>query len=137
MATEILVPTDGSERAESVTNRALELAERMDATVHALYVVDTQRYSEPALSSVEMVIDQFEDEGKQYLQSLVEDGDSRGIQVEGHFRRGDPTSEIVDVATELGVDMVLPCLEDVSPKQLRRHGLDSEKIGATKRPLTA
>ncbi|WP_158854627.1 universal stress protein [Halorhabdus sp. CUG00001] len=137
MTTEILVATDGSERAEPVTTRALELAARIEATVHVLYVVDTRRYGEPALSSVEIVIDQCEDEGKQHVQTLIEDGKRRGIDVEGHCRRGDPTDEIVAMAAEVDVDLVVPCLEDVTPTHLRRHGLDREKIGATQRTLSA
>ncbi|MFL9709025.1 universal stress protein, partial [Aeromonas veronii] len=37
----ILVPTDGSEVAETAVNHALDLAETYDATVHTIYVVDT------------------------------------------------------------------------------------------------
>ena len=37
----ILLPTDGSERAERAAPYAVELAERFDATLHPMYVVDT------------------------------------------------------------------------------------------------
>ncbi|GAA0535186.1 universal stress protein [Halorubrum ejinorense] len=36
----ILVPTDGSDVAEAAVDHALDLAEKYDAEVHALYVVD-------------------------------------------------------------------------------------------------
>jgi nucleotide-binding universal stress UspA family protein len=37
----ILVPTDGSDTAEYAVEHAIDLAEKYDADVHALYVVDT------------------------------------------------------------------------------------------------
>ena len=37
----ILIPTDGSDVAENAIDHAIDLAKRYDATLHALYVVDT------------------------------------------------------------------------------------------------
>ena len=37
----ILVPTDGSDAAAGAVERAIDLAERYDAEVHALYVVES------------------------------------------------------------------------------------------------
>ena len=37
----ILIPTDGSEAAELAVEEALDVAEKFDAEVHTLYVVDT------------------------------------------------------------------------------------------------
>jgi nucleotide-binding universal stress UspA family protein len=37
----ILVPTDGSDIAERAVDHAVDLAEKYDAALHALYVVDT------------------------------------------------------------------------------------------------
>jgi len=129
MGTRILMPTDGTDRATRRIDRALDFARRRDATVHALYVVDTQRYGEPALSSVEVLIDCFEDDGREHLRSLVDEGRRRGIPVEGHCRHGDPAEEIVAAAEEWGIDIVIPCLVDVTPAQLRRKGLDRRRIG--------
>ncbi|SIS11897.1 universal stress protein [Natronorubrum thiooxidans] len=37
----ILIPTDGSDVAENAIDHAIDLAKRYDATLHTLYVVDT------------------------------------------------------------------------------------------------
>ncbi|WP_136687030.1 universal stress protein [Halorhabdus amylolytica] len=137
MGPHILIPTDGTDRAAERIERAFDLARRQDATVHALYVVDTRRYGEPALSSAEVLIDCFEDDGRDHLRSLVEEGEHRGIAVEGYCRHGDPAEEIVTAAEELGVDLVVPCLVDVTPAQLRRQGLDRGRIGDVRSPVTA
>ncbi|WP_345781472.1 universal stress protein [Natrononativus amylolyticus] len=39
----ILVPTDGSDAARSAVEQAYEVAERFDAAVHLLYVIDVDR----------------------------------------------------------------------------------------------
>jgi nucleotide-binding universal stress UspA family protein len=45
MYEKILVPTDGSEATTEALEHALDLAERHDATVEALYVVDERKYN--------------------------------------------------------------------------------------------
>ncbi|WP_244605483.1 universal stress protein [Halorhabdus rudnickae] len=132
-----MIPTDGTDRSAERIERAFDVAQQQDAIVHALYVVDTQRYGEPALSSVEVLIDCFEDEGRDHLRSLVDAGERRGVTVEGHSRHGDPAGEIVTVAEKLGVDLVVPLLVDVTPAQLRRQGLDSERIADVRSPASA
>ncbi|MFB6200972.1 MAG: universal stress protein [Halorhabdus sp.] len=137
MGTEILLPTDGTEQAIERIERALDLASDKDASVHALYVVDTQRYGEPALSSVEVLIDNFEDKGRDHLASLVAQGQRKGVHIEGQCRHGDPAEEIVEAADELAVDLVVPCLVQVTPRQLLRKGLDRDRITDVASPMTA
>ncbi|CCQ34859.1 conserved hypothetical universal stress-like protein [Halorhabdus tiamatea SARL4B] len=105
--------------------------------VHVLYVVDTQRYGEPALSSAEVLIDCLEDDGREHLRSLVESGDRRGVTVEEHCRHGRPADEIAAAAEELAVDLIVPCLSDVTPAQLRHQGVDSNRIADPRSPMTA
>jgi len=137
MATQILIPTDGSESAAARIGRVFDLARRHDATVHALYVVDTGRYGEPALSSTEVLIDCFEDDARRHLRSLVEEGNRQGVTLEGHCRHGDPATEIVRAAEELDIDFVVPSLVDVTPAKLRRKGLAPDRIADARAPARA
>ena len=137
MGTQILIPTDGSDRAAERIERTFDLAREQDATVHAVYVVDTQRYGEPALSSTEVLIDCFEDEGREHLRSLAEAGEDRGVTVEGHCRHGMPAAEIAAAAQELSADLVVPSLCDVTPSQLQRQGVDPDRIADSRSPATA
>ncbi|ACV13012.1 conserved hypothetical protein [Halorhabdus utahensis DSM 12940] len=137
MGTEILIPTDCTDRSGQRLRRALDVARRKDATVHALYVVDTQRYGEPALSSTEVLIECFEDEGRDHLRSLVEEGKRQGVAVDGHCRRGDPATEVARAAEEFSVDLVIPCLSGVTASQLRHKGLDADRIADPRAPVTA
>jgi len=59
----VLVATDGSGSANRAVTHALEQAEQHRATLHAIHVVDTDHYSEPALSSIELETADVEDWG--------------------------------------------------------------------------
>ena len=72
MPTSILLPLDGSERSTRAGDAALDRAETADCTVHALYVVDTARYGEPALSSAETLVDEAEDRGRDRLAEFAD-----------------------------------------------------------------
>jgi nucleotide-binding universal stress UspA family protein len=103
----ILLPTDGSDGANRAAEHALNLAERYDADLHAVFIVDSHRYGEPALSTTELVIEQIAEEGEQYLDELVDRADNRGIEVTTHSRRGHPHQEILDVAAAVDADLVV------------------------------
>ncbi|WP_254536399.1 universal stress protein [Halomarina litorea] len=103
----ILVPTDGSDGANRAVEHALDLAEHYGATVHALYVVDTRKYGEPALSSVDLVIEQLEDRGHELLDELADRADNRGISVEKRVCHGIPHEEIDAYGGTVNADLVV------------------------------
>jgi len=111
MTATILLPLDGSEPGDRATNalveRALALAEQDGGVVHALYVVDTGRYGEPALSSAEIVVDEREDEGHRLLGSVTARGRARGVEVVPCCCHGRPHEELVARAEEVGADVVV------------------------------
>jgi len=103
----ILVPTDGSDPANRAVEHAMEIAEQFDATVHAMYVVDTDRYGEPALSSAEIVLQELQEDGRGLVADVVEQGDSHGVTVETRVCHGTPHEEIVTYADEIDADLVI------------------------------
>lgn len=103
----ILVPTDGSERAEEAVEVAFRLAEEQDAAVHSLFVVDTFLYGEPALSSVELFIDEIEDQGWDLLSEVVGRGSERGLDIVREIRHGEPHEVIVEYADEIDADLIV------------------------------
>ncbi|MFD1513952.1 universal stress protein [Halomarina rubra] len=103
----ILVPVDGSDGGNRAAEHALELADRYDAAIHALYVVDVSRYGEPALSSVELVVDELEDRGQELLATLADRADNDGIEVRTQSCHGVPHEEIVAYAEDQDVDLVV------------------------------
>lgn len=112
----ILVGTDGSEPSERAIEHALALAERYDATVHVISVVDTGRFGEPALSSAELVIEELEDRAHELLRDIAERAERRGVEVQVRCCHGSPHEEIVAYGDEIDADLTI----------LGSHGLSRE-----------
>ena len=98
----ILVPTDGSDHSGLAADHAMDLAERFDAVVHALFVVDQAGPS----GHWDVAVEKQESIGEEALDAVVALGDERGVHVERHLRRGTPSEEIVSAATDYGVDLI-------------------------------
>jgi len=112
MTERILLSLDGSaaegdERTDRAIDRAVELAARRGGTVHALYVVDTGRYGEPALSSAEIFVDDAEDAGHDLLGVVDRHGRERGVTVLTRCCHGRPNEELPAYAVEIDADAVV------------------------------
>ncbi|WP_433634644.1 universal stress protein [Halomicrococcus sp. NG-SE-24] len=111
----ILIPTDGSETAERAVDEALAVAERFDAEVHALYVVDTDAVDVSlGTEQVDRIhsgrfgeMDELEDRAKAATGYVVDRGRERGIAVEEQFRGGRPHKVIADFAEDHDVDLIV------------------------------
>lgn len=99
----IVVATDGSESVNRAVSVALDLAERFDATVHALSVVDTEEVD----SSPEAVRTDLEDALTTQAEEALDRVASETAQpVKTAVREGRPADEITAYATDIGADMV-------------------------------
>ncbi|QSG10533.1 Nucleotide-binding protein, UspA family [Halapricum desulfuricans] len=98
---------DGSEHAQRAAAHAIALAQRDGATLHALYVVDTREMGEPALSSMEIVIEERKDRGRKALAAVAETAERHGVPVETTCCHGDPVDEIRTVADEIDSDLII------------------------------
>jgi nucleotide-binding universal stress UspA family protein len=103
----ILVATDGSGPANRAVTHALEQAEQHHAELHAIYVVDTGRYAEPALSSAELETIEIEEWGGQQLDEVVERGNDLGVEVTTQVTHGKPYKEIIRYGDEVDADLVV------------------------------
>lgn len=103
----ILLPTDGSEQSNEAEQRALALAEQFGADIYALHVIDTRHLSEPALSSMELLTDEAEDEAMALLKDIVNAGEDRGIEVTSRCCHGVPHDEILAYADEIDADLIV------------------------------
>jgi nucleotide-binding universal stress UspA family protein len=102
----ILVPTDGSSAVVEAVERAVDLAERYDATVHALYVVDSSAYG-TLDTSTSVVVDALEDEGETAVTYVADQAESAGVPVETAVVHGTPHRTIMDYVDEHDVDLVV------------------------------
>ena len=102
----ILVPTDGSDASEGAVEHAIELATQYDATLHALYVVDTGAYSSLEMGA-DIVAEALEEEGSKAVDQVASEASEAGVDVETAVRTGIAHRAIVEYVTEQGVDLVV------------------------------
>jgi nucleotide-binding universal stress UspA family protein len=104
----VLVPTDGSEAATAAVEHALAVAERYDATVHVLSVVDMEALA--GASSVGMsvpdVAQDLEAEHEAAAETIADRCERRGIEVEIRVEQGTPHRAIDRYVDERGIDLV-------------------------------
>jgi nucleotide-binding universal stress UspA family protein len=103
----ILVGVDGSASSNRAVVHALEQAELSEATLHAIFVVDTRQYPEPALSSAELTTSAIEDWGQEQLDEVVERAEPLDVEVVSLCCHGDPVHEIIGYADSIDADVVV------------------------------
>ncbi|SDG34211.1 universal stress protein [Halorientalis regularis] len=107
MYNRILLPTDGSAEMEPVVDHAAALAERDDALIHALYVVDAASFSSlPMETSWEGISELLYEEGTAALNEVERTVDDRA-PVERIVVEGKPSSTIVEHAVDDDCDLIV------------------------------
>jgi len=106
--TNILVALDGSEASQRALIRAVDEAEIWNATVQAVYVIETSLFSSlPMDNTVEIMYHVLEKEGKTVLEKAEEYGIEKGIPFFTHLKQGHAGSEIVSLAEQAGSDLIV------------------------------
>jgi nucleotide-binding universal stress UspA family protein len=109
--TRILLATDGSEQAELAALRAVDLADATHSELHVVHVgvVPSFLVSYPGTLGYERrLYDQIEEESRQLLRELSWRVKVVGGTVAGtHLRMGAVALEIVALAEELGVGLIV------------------------------
>lgn len=107
MYEKILVATDGSEGAERAVQTALDIAEADEAELHALYVVDTTRFAEPALSTAELATEEVESYGSDLVDAVKRRGEDRGLTAVGRTCHGKIWEEITAYAADVDAGLIV------------------------------
>ena len=100
----IVVATDGSESVDRAVGVALDIAERFDAAVHALYVVDTTEIDASPEDLREEMDDALRERGQAALESVTDRTDRATTTA---VREGRPASEITGYVREVDADLVV------------------------------
>jgi nucleotide-binding universal stress UspA family protein len=120
LSTKLLLATDGSEEAELATRSAVELADRTVSELHVVYVEplpDFMKKNDAGMPGYDLELyEKIEEEGREKLRRLT-----WGVKVAGgtvtrtHLRMGAVAEEILDLAGELEVDLII-----MGSRRLRR-----------------
>jgi len=98
----VVIATDGSESAQRAVRTAVDVAERFEAVVHALYVVDEGELDETPEEVRRDVETAVEQAGEDALGFVKESAD----ELQTAVRRGDPATEIIAYADEVDADVI-------------------------------
>ena len=106
----ILLATDGSEEAELAARTAIDLAESTASELHVVYVERVPNFLDgPGTIGYDSPLyDKHEEEGREVLRKLVWRVQVAGGAVGGaHLRMGGVAEEVVSLAEELGVGLIV------------------------------
>lgn len=127
MYTNVLVPTDGSEPAERAAEQAIAIAEKFDATLHVLFVVDVEE-NYPFSVSTEPVVETLQAEGEKLTAEIASRAPD-GVETASTVTRGSAHEEIVDYANDHGVELIVLGTHG-------RRGLDRYLLGSVTERVT-
>ena len=137
MYNKILLPTDGSENSKRANKHALWIADKSDADIVVLYVIephfpevattlplstlptpDEQFYNEIRKEG-HQIIDNF----KQELEDIQCKGKCKNVILKTMIKEGKPSNEIIRILDEEDIDLVVMGASG-------RHGLDRFMLGS-------
>ncbi|AGB37234.1 universal stress protein [Natronococcus occultus] len=123
----VLIATDGSDEAEGAIDHGLDLAEKVGAKVHVLYVVETKANYILTVGLSDDELRSYRKYGEEVVTRVIDRASERGLSGEGVIRTGRPAAEIVDYGAENDVDLIL--LGKQGHGAIDRHlGSTSEKV---------
>lgn len=125
MYEKILIPTDGSDRSQKAVDHGIGLAEAFDATVHAMYVIETKaHYVFTAAGHDPGEMEEHRDYGKELVEDVVDQAVEAGLDGEGVVKTGSVAQEIVEYADDADIDCIVMAAQGQS-------GIDKYLIGST------
>lgn len=129
MYDDVLVPTDGSATIPETLSHGLPIAEANDATVHALYVVDSRITNAADDGARTDLQDSLEGEGEQAVADVVDAAAERDLETVAEVRRGTPSKTILEYAEEAGIDLIVIGTRGKSPREkVTSLGSVSERV---------
>jgi nucleotide-binding universal stress UspA family protein len=106
MYEQILVAVDGSEHADTAVTHAIGLAEQYDATLHALYVIESRTAYDNGIIDPDERRAALREDGETVLADVRQRAETDGVSVQTTITEGAPPEEILLYLDEQGIDLV-------------------------------
>ena len=104
----ILAAIDGSQKSEAALDIAIGEAKVHGAALHVVYVIETGLFSSiPMDNTWEVIYGLLENQGREAQLAAAKKAEGQGIGITTHLREGHAGNEILRLARELGVDLVV------------------------------
>lgn len=100
----VVLPTDGSDVAETAAEHGLNIAERYGADVRVIYVVDTTTYA--LQDTPRSIIGLLKEGGRNAVETIAEMARERNLPVTTSILRGVPEESILQYASGSQADLV-------------------------------
>ncbi|ELZ17563.1 universal stress protein [Natrinema limicola] len=129
MYDDILIPTDGSDTISETLTHGLAIAADNDATVHALYVVDS-RITAAADDETSTDLERsLQDEGQAAVADVEERAADEGLETVSDVQHGTPSKTILEYADEQDIDLIVIGTRGKSPREkVTSLGSVSERV---------
>lgn len=137
----ILLPTDMSPGIDRAIDHAIDAAQRYDAELHVLYIVDAAAYSSyPAdeyVHEFEGLEKALEQAGQDAVETITDRADSAGIETESVIRHGIPHAEILQYMDAVDIGLTVIGSKSRSGEYRRLLGSVAERVAnMAERPIT-
>ncbi|EMA09410.1 Nucleotide-binding universal stress protein, UspA family [Haloarcula vallismortis] len=121
----VLVPTDGSDGSATAAEHAIDLAQRHNASLHALHVLETEQVVDQIPDFEDSsIFDRLADAGQQAVDDIRTQAADAGVNaVTSAVEQGVPHEEVVDYIERHDIDVVVMATEG-------RTGPSRELIGS-------
>ena len=128
----LLLPIDTSAGSERAIEHALDAAERYDAELHVLYVVDTDAYSsypgDEYVHESEGLESALEQAGEEAIDEVLGAAESAGVETESAVRHGVPHEEILAYAEDSDIGLTVIGSKNRSGEYRRLLGSVAERV---------
>lgn len=137
----LLLPTDMSAGIDRAIDHAIDAADRYDAELHVLYVVDVETYSsypsDEYVHEFEGLEAALEREGRKAVEGIAEEAEAAGVEATTAVRHGVPHEEILAYADEADVGLTIVGSKNRPGEYRRLLGSVAERIvRLSERPVT-
>jgi len=104
---EIMIPTDGSAAAGAAVEHGLAVAERTDARVHAVNVVNVSDLATGADYTLPTeLLQTFQERGQRVTEEIAAAARDRGLDAVTEVREGFPGQDLLDYAETAEIDLI-------------------------------
>jgi len=129
MYDDILIPTDGSDTISETLTHGIPIAADNDATVHALYVVDSRITAAADDETSTALEHSLENEGQEAVTAVAEQAADEGLETVSDVRQGTPSKTILQYADEKDIDLIVIGTRGKSPREkVTSLGSVSERV---------
>ena len=137
----LLLPIDTGAGSERAIEHALDAAERYDAELHVLYIVDTDTYTsysgDEYVHEFEGLESALEQAGEEAIEEVLETAEATAVETESAIKHGVPHEKILEYAESADIGLMVIGSKNRSGEYRRLLGSVAERVTRmAERPVT-